>query len=75
MVTFSVTTLVVPVCLGRFILHKLTDNRKINELYTIGTGLYSIWLSVRLVIVVYGWIQMGALQLFQKFKERIKIVT
>ena len=52
----------------------MTDNKKLNELYTIIAGLYSIWISIRLIVIVYGWIQMGINQLIDRFKERIKIV-
>lgn len=63
------------VCLGRYLLWKLTDNNKLNDLYTIIAGLYSIWFSIRLTTIAYHWVQMGIHQLFYKFKERISIVS
>lgn len=71
----SICTLVVPVSIGRWVIYWLTDSAKLNELYTIITGLYSIWIAIRVSTIVYNWVQMGVYQLFLKFKERIKIVS
>ena len=71
----SITILVVPVSIGRWVIYWLTDSAKLNELYTIITGLYSIWIAIRVSTIVYNWVQMGVYQLFLKFKERIKIVS
>lgn len=72
---FSISLLVVPVSIGRFFLHKLAGSSKINDLYTIVAGLYSMWLSIRLITITYNWIQIGIYQLYIKFKERIWIVS
>lgn len=71
----SLVTLIVPVTLGRFVLYMLTDNTKLNELYTIVTGLYTIWLTIRLTTIIYNWIQMGLYQLYLKFKQKITVVV
>jgi hypothetical protein len=63
------------VTLGRSVLYFLTDNKKLNELYTIVTGLYTIWLSIRLSTIFYNWIQMGVYQLYLKFKQKIVMVS
>jgi hypothetical protein len=63
------------VTIGRFVLYLLTDHKKLNELYTIVTGLYTIWLSIRLSTIIYNWIQMGVYQLYLKFKQKIVTVS
>lgn len=75
LLAFSISLLVIPVSIGRYFLYRLAGNSKINDLYTIVTGLYSIWLSIRLSTIAYNWIQMGLYQLFLKFKERIWIFS
>ena len=70
----SLVTLTVPVSIGRAIFYTLSDTTKLNELYTIIAGLYTIWISIRLITVVYNWIQIGLYELFLKFKKRISIV-
>lgn len=70
----SILTIIVPVSLGRFILFKLTGNMRLHELYTVIGGLYSIWLTIRLTTITCNWVQMGLVNLFNKFKQRIFIV-
>ena len=63
------------VTLGRSVLYLLTDHKKLNELYTIVTGLYTIWLSIRLSTIIYNWVQIGVYQLYLKFKQKIVMVS
>jgi len=69
----SIIVLTVPVSLGRWILFKLTDLTKLNELYTVVTGFYAIWLSIRLSTILYNFIQIGVYQLYMRVKEKIAI--
>ena len=48
---------------------------RLHELYTVIAGLYSIWLTIRLTTITYNWVQMGLVNLFNKFKQRIFIVS
>ena len=48
---------------------------RLHELYTVIAGLYSIWLAIRLTTITYNWVQMGLVNLFNKFKQRIFIVS
>ena len=65
--------LLVPVSLGRWMLFKLTQSKRLHELYTIFTGLYTIWLTIRLSTLAYNWIQIGLFELLKKFK--LKFLT
>lgn len=71
----SLVILVVPVSLGRWMLLKLTSSKKLHELYTIFTGLYTIWLTIRLSTLVYNWFQMGLFEIFNKFKSKFLTVN
>ncbi|CAF0717397.1 unnamed protein product [Brachionus calyciflorus] len=75
LLAFSISLLVAPVSIGRYFLYKLSGSSKINDLYTIVAGLYSMWITIRLTVIAYNWIQMGLYQLFLKFKERIWIFS
>lgn len=70
----SVLAIVVPVTIGRLLLYRLTGNSKLNEFYTIIVGLYSIWITIRVSIMLYNWAQIGLFQLFLRFKNRFVTV-
>jgi hypothetical protein len=70
----SLIILVVPVSLGRFMLFKLTSSKRLHELYTIFTGLYTIWLTIRLTTLLYNWVQIGLLEIVNKFKFKFLTV-
>ncbi|RNA37476.1 E3 ubiquitin- ligase MARCH6 [Brachionus plicatilis] len=72
---FSISLIVIPVTFGRYLLYQLVGSDKINDLYTIITGFYSIWLTIRLSTIFYNWVQIGLYQLFKKFRERICIFS
>lgn len=70
MLLSSISVLVIPVTIGRLLLHALTGSSKLNEFYTIIVGLYSIWITIRLSIIAYNWLQIGLFELFMRVKRR-----
>lgn len=70
----SISVIVIPVTIGRLILYSITGSSKLNEFYTIIVGLYTIWLTIRLSIILYNWLQIGLFELFMRVKRRTMTV-
>uniref|UniRef100_A0A1I7XD18 RING-type E3 ubiquitin transferase n=1 Tax=Heterorhabditis bacteriophora TaxID=37862 RepID=A0A1I7XD18_HETBA len=59
----SCVLLLVPVLVGRAIIHNLSGYSNVHELYTVGTGLYVCWMSIKFGILAAEWFQRGFAQL------------
>ncbi|WKX89983.1 hypothetical protein Q1695_009096 [Nippostrongylus brasiliensis] len=55
----SCVLFLVPVVVGRGIVHNLTGYTNVHELYTVGTGLYVCWMCVKLGILSLHWFHLG----------------
>ena len=70
MLASSMSVIVVPTTIGRLILYKLTGSSRLNEFYTIVVGLYALWTTTRLAVIVYNWLQIGLFELFMRVRRR-----
>ncbi|EYC03756.1 hypothetical protein Y032_0092g2605 [Ancylostoma ceylanicum] len=61
----------VPVVVGRTIIHNLTGYSNVHELYTVGTGLYVCWMSVKLGLLSLHWFHLGLNHLKEAFVNSI----
>ena len=51
------------------------EARSIHELYTAACGLYTCWLSLRGVTVLYHWLPQGASVILNKLREWAMLVS
>ncbi|CAJ0594354.1 unnamed protein product [Cylicocyclus nassatus] len=61
----------VPVVVGRAIIHNLTGYSNVHELYTVGTGLYVCWMSVKMGLLTLHWFHLGLNHLREAFVNSI----
>lgn len=55
----SCVLFLVPVMVGRGLIHNLTGYTNVHELYTVGAGLYICWMCVKLGLVSLHWFNLG----------------
>ena len=70
----SFIALVLPVSLGRFILRYLTQNNNLHEIYTLFTGYYAIWLTIRFATILFSLFKADNSEILLKIKFVIKLV-
>uniref|UniRef100_A0A183CVB2 RING-type E3 ubiquitin transferase n=1 Tax=Gongylonema pulchrum TaxID=637853 RepID=A0A183CVB2_9BILA len=63
----SIVFCVVPVTLGRFIVHKISGHTNVHELYTVAAGLYSCWILLKLFFLVMEYAPKGTAFLLSAF--------
>ncbi|KAJ8303370.1 hypothetical protein KUTeg_019766 [Tegillarca granosa] len=71
----SLTSLVLPVFVGRKVMSLWMGEAKIHELYTAACGLYICWLKLRIGTVLFNWIPQGTLAILNKIKEWVLLVS
>ncbi|VDM78462.1 unnamed protein product, partial [Strongylus vulgaris] len=64
----------VPVVVGRTIIHNLTGYSNVHELYTVGTGLYVCWMSVKMGLLTLHWFHLGLNHLKEAFVNSIYLI-
>lgn len=61
----SVTVLVAPVSVGRWVMSIAIPNTRLHEFYTVGAGLYVCWLAIRGVSLARSWLPRGWSSIYQ----------
>lgn len=61
----SVTVLMVPVSIGRWVMSIAIPNTRLHEFYTVGAGLYVCWLAIRAVSLARSWLPRGWSSIYQ----------
>ncbi|XGW22525.1 hypothetical protein V3C99_005056 [Haemonchus contortus] len=69
----SCVLFLVPVIVGRGIIHNITGYTNVHELYTVGTGLYICWMLVKLGLLSLHWFHLGVHHLKEAFVNSINL--
>ncbi|VDO47150.1 unnamed protein product [Haemonchus placei] len=69
----SCVLFLVPVMVGRGIIHNITGYTNVHELYTVGTGLYICWMLVKLGLLSLHWFHLGVHHLKEAFVNSINL--
>ncbi|VDK49891.1 unnamed protein product [Anisakis simplex] len=70
----SIIIYVVPVSVGRMLVYHLSGHQNVHELYTVAAGLYSLWLLLKLVMIVYEYLPRGSAFLILTIRNTISTV-
>ncbi|KJH53376.1 zinc finger, C3HC4 type [Dictyocaulus viviparus] len=65
----------IPVMVGRVIIHNLTGYSNVHELYTVGTGLYICWMFVKLSMLSLHWFNLGVNHLKETFISSLHLTA
>ncbi|KAK6029201.1 zinc finger, C3HC4 type [Ostertagia ostertagi] len=71
----SCVLFLVPVTVGRTIIHNVTGYTNVHELYTVGTGLYICWMLVKTGLLSLHWFHLGVHHLKEAFVNSINLVS
>ncbi|VDN01821.1 unnamed protein product [Thelazia callipaeda] len=65
----SIVVCVVPVTFGRFIVHKISGQTNVHDLYTVAAGLYGCWILVKFFFLVFEYAPQGKHFLLSAFRN------